>query len=113
MPRSLARQLKPVVNFELTEPVAELPITLGGIQIMVEEVFVNGEGSFRFVLDTGAQGGGQVDSTLAGKFGLEPVGEAQGSEATGRGTRSPKLFRNMRITVDRIHQRGQFVRDAP
>lgn len=63
---------------------AILPITLAGATILVDDVYVNGEGPFRFLLDTGAQGGGRVDASLVEKLSLAETGQVMGSDGSGR-----------------------------
>jgi hypothetical protein len=48
------------------------------------EVMVNGQGPFRFMVDTGAAGTARIDSALAARLGLEKVGEAMGGDPSGR-----------------------------
>lgn len=63
---------------------AKLPVVLAGTQIMIDGIMVNGNGPYRFLLDTGAMGGGRVDVSLAKKLGLKQTGEVQGSDGSGR-----------------------------
>ena len=63
----------------------ELPMKLRGAMPAVE-VRVNGEGPFLFAIDTCASGMGRVDSSLVQKLGLEIVGQASGSDGSGKGT---------------------------
>ena len=44
----------------------EVPLTLAGGHILVDGVYVNDQGPFRFLLDTGAMGGGPT-RRLAGE----------------------------------------------
>lgn len=74
----------PFKSIKVTEDRFEIPITLASTQILVDDVMVNGEGPFRFMLDTGGMGGGRVDSSLADKLGLKQEGEVTGSDGTGR-----------------------------
>ena len=63
---------------------AELPVALAGGFVLVEGVRVNGEGPFRFLLDTGAMGAGRVDASLAQRLRLETTGEPSGTRRTTR-----------------------------
>jgi hypothetical protein len=54
----------------------------------IVEVLVNGQGPFRFLLDTAASGHARADVTLVKKLGLPVVGQAQGADGTGRGVRT-------------------------
>lgn len=49
-----------------------------GDAILFEDVVVNGEGPFRFLLDTGAQGAGRVDSAVVDALQLPVVGSTIG-----------------------------------
>lgn len=65
-------------------PVA-FPIELPGTQVIVEGVRINGQGPYRFMLDTGGMGGGRVDTSLVKTLDLPVTGEVQASDGTGRG----------------------------
>lgn len=60
-----------------------LPMQLRGPSPVVE-VRVNGQGPFRFLLDTGAKGAARVDRSLVERLGLAVTGEALGGDPTGR-----------------------------
>lgn len=65
----------------------ELPCTLSasivGAQLLIEGVRINGVGPLRFLLDTGAMGGGRVDVSLVERLGLKPVGEVLTGDGSG------------------------------
>lgn len=71
----------------------DLPIQMAGTHVVVDGVRVNGEGPLRFLVDTGAQGAGRVDSALAERLGLEPVDEVLGGDGTGRPGRAMPVYR--------------------
>ncbi|HEV2852605.1 MAG TPA: retropepsin-like aspartic protease [Thermoanaerobaculia bacterium] len=73
---------KPFDRSEMTGASSELPM-LAGDEIVVE-VRVDGKGPYRFLLDTGAAGGGRVSKSLAGSLGLQTVGQAIGGDPTGQ-----------------------------
>lgn len=54
-------------------------------------VMVNGEGPFRFAIDTGAAGSARIDSALAARLGLERVGQARSGDPSGRNVRTVDL----------------------
>lgn len=58
--------------------VLEQPFVRMGPAVLIEDVLVNGEGPFRFMLDTGAQGAGRVDRALVEALGLETTGSSTG-----------------------------------
>ena len=53
----------------------------------VVTAMVNGQGPFRFAIDTGAAGSLRLDSTLVARLGLEKVGEVRGGDPSGRNSR--------------------------
>lgn len=66
---------------------AKLPIEIpmrtdGGMPSI--ELMVNGQGPFLFGIDTGAQGGPRLDSSLAEKLGLKPTGQIRTGDPSGR-----------------------------
>lgn len=71
------------------EPAGEvdLPMQLRGPMPAVE-VTVNGKGPYLFAIDTGAQGQARVDSSLVEALGLQPTGEARGSDGSGKSARA-------------------------
>lgn len=50
----------------------------------VVEVTINDRGPYRFLVDTGAAGGGRVSSRLADELGLEIIDEVQAGDPSGR-----------------------------
>lgn len=98
----------------------EIPITIASTQILVDDVFVNGQGPFRFMLDTGGMGGGRVDTSLAKKLELEVTGEVMGSDGTGRPGRQMDMhqlssieFAGMKFEDVRVLSRDYNTRGAP
>lgn len=69
----------------------EVPMLFRGPTPAVE-VMVNGQGPFLFAIDTGGQGEARIDSSLAERLKLRPVGQAQGSDGSGRNARSMDVF---------------------
>ncbi len=74
----------PVRQSELRGDATSVPFTISATQILVDDVYVNGKGPFRFLLDTGGMGGGRVDASLVEKLGLTPSGEIQATDGTNR-----------------------------
>jgi hypothetical protein len=66
------------------------------------EVKVNGQGPFFFLIDTGAAGQARIDSSLAEKLGLKPVGNVASSDAGAAAQQSLKEFRLDSLTVGDI-----------
>lgn len=62
---------------KLTGEKASLRFHRWGEGILLDNVFVNSKGPYRFMLDTGAEGGGRVDKALAEELNLPIVGETQ------------------------------------
>lgn len=71
----------------------EIPVTIAGTQVLVDGVRVNGEGPYRFLLDTGAQGAGRADVTLVQALNLPQVGVAGASDGGGGGRRELPVHR--------------------
>ena len=66
-----------------------LPLELRDVQPVVE-ARVNGQGPFRFLVDTGAAGCGRISAELADELKLEEVGEIIASDPSGRNTMAVK-----------------------
>src|ERR1700712_5595814 len=62
---------RPFGHSEMAPPSSELAMLAGG-DVMLE-VQVDGKGPYRFLLDTGASGGGRINRPLAGTLGLQVV----------------------------------------
>ena len=60
-------------------------LRLAGGRPVVDDVFLNGHGPFRFLLDTGAQTN-QVEASIAGKLGLTPTFRVEMGTASGTST---------------------------
>jgi hypothetical protein len=64
----------------------EFPMrTEGGMPAI--ELMVNGKGPFLFAIDTGAEGGPRLDSSLVEKLGLKPSGQMREGDPSGRNPR--------------------------
>lgn len=57
---------------------------LPGLLQPTVEVQINGQGPFRFAIDTGAQGRARADASLVERLKLPKVGEARGGDPSGR-----------------------------
>ncbi|MHC4989817.1 MAG: aspartyl protease family protein [Planctomycetota bacterium] len=95
-----------VTKAELHGDVVELPIELASTQILVDGVYVNGEGPFRFLLDTGGVGGGRVDTSLVERLGLQVTGEAIGSDGSARPGRPMAMLELRTLDVGGLHCEG-------
>ncbi len=73
-----------------------VPLEMHDVQPVVE-VRVNGEGPFRFLVDTGAAGCGRISAALADKLALEEVGEVLVGDPSGRNAQVAK-----RVGVDAV-----------
>ena len=62
---------------KLTGEKASLRFYRWGEGILLDNVFVNGKGPYRFMLDTGAEGAGRVDKALAEELNLPIVGQSK------------------------------------
>lgn len=56
-------------------------------------VVLNGQGPFRFAIDTGAAGCARLDAAVAKRLGLDVVGEARVGDPSGKNTRSAEIVR--------------------
>lgn len=83
---AVAAQAPPPVAVPEIRQAIEIPMTLAGTQILVDGVRVNGQGPYRFLLDTGAQGSGRADTTLVQALNLPRIGVAGASDG-GSGPR--------------------------
>jgi hypothetical protein len=75
----------------------EIPMkTDGGMPTI--EVMVNGKGPFIFGVDTGAQGGARIDSSLMEKLALKPSGQVRATDGSGR---NPQMAEMVKLeTID-------------
>lgn len=73
---------KPFDRSEMTGSSVEVPMLAGDETIV--EVRIDGKGPYRFLLDTGAAGGGRISKSLAGSLGLKTVGQALAGDPTGQ-----------------------------
>ena len=71
----------------------EIPLRIeGGMPVI--ELMVNGKGPFLFVIDTGAEGGPRLDTSLMEKLGLKPSGQMQDGDPSGR---SPRMADTVKL----------------
>jgi hypothetical protein len=95
-------------------PVVPLDVPRGGISVPFElvgdqpvfEVKVQGEGPYRFILDTGAAGTGRVSRELRETLGFEKVGEVLAGDPSGKNTQRRDMVR-----VDELAVGGVVFRD--
>jgi hypothetical protein len=64
----------------------EFPMQVDGDMPTIE-VMVNEQGPFLFAIDTGAEGGPRLDSSLVEKLGLKPSGQIREGDPSGRNPR--------------------------
>lgn len=75
----------------VTGEAASLPLTFtAGIPTL--SIMIDGKGPFLVGFDTGAQGGPHMSDRLVQTLGLEPVGEVQASDPSGRNPVALKLY---------------------
>lgn len=75
------------------------PFAHEGPTVLIDGVMVNGKGPFRFLLDTGASGGGRVDSSLVEALNLQSTGEVIASDGSARQGPTMKLYRLDSLSV--------------
>lgn len=57
-------------------PRVEHPFVRWGSAILIEDVMINGKGPYRFMLDTGAEGAGRIDSAVVKELEIATLGTA-------------------------------------
>jgi aspartyl protease len=83
----------------------EIPLRLDG-DMPVIEVMVNGKGPFLFAIDTGAEGGPRLDSSLVEKLGLKPSGQIREGDPSGRNPRMAETVKLDSIEVGGLRFTG-------
>jgi predicted aspartyl protease len=97
-----ASQAPAQTNAAAVKPtVVEVPMLFRGPTPAVE-VMVNGQGPFIFAIDTGAQGMARIDSSLAERLKLKPVGQVQAGDGSGRNTRRMDVFELDSLTLGSV-----------
>ncbi|HYJ34080.1 MAG TPA: serine hydrolase [Candidatus Binatia bacterium] len=84
-----AREEKPASTI-LPDGGAAVPMTWAGHLASVS-VMLNGQGPFRFAIDTGAAGCARIDAAVARKLGLPVVGEARVGDPSGKNMKSAEI----------------------
>ena len=75
----------------------------------VVSVMVNGQGPFRFAIDTGLAGSARLDSALVARLGLQKVGETLSGDPSGRNARRTDLVRVESIALGAARFEGVVV----
>jgi predicted aspartyl protease len=70
------------------------------------ELKVNGKGPFSFAIDTGAEGGPRLDSSLMEKLGLKPSGQIREGDPSGRNPRMTETVKLDSIEVGGLRFTG-------
>jgi predicted aspartyl protease len=83
----------------------EIPMRVEGGMFAIE-LTVNGEGPFLFAIDTGAEGGPRLDSSLVEKLGLKPSGQMQEGDPSGRNPRMAETVKLDSIEVGGLRFTG-------
>lgn len=96
-PQPVRERPRPFKAAELPSAAVEVPMLDGGLAIV--EVQINGQGPFRFGIDTGAAGGGRIDKSLKEKLGLQVVGQAMAGDSTGKNRSTVELVEIGKLTV--------------
>jgi hypothetical protein len=76
-------------------------------------VMVNGKRAFKIGFDTGAPGGPHMTVRLADALGLEPIGEAQASDPSGKNPIAVKIYRFDRAVFGTVTVEGWIGTAAP
>jgi len=70
------------------------------------QVLVNGQGPFRFIVDTGTGGEAFITSALMSRLGLTPTGEMHLADPSGKGTRTVPMVRLDSVQVAGVNFSG-------
>jgi hypothetical protein len=70
----------------------EIPLRMEGGMPAIE-LMVNGQGPFLFGIDTGAQGGSRIDTSLVEKLKLKSSGQIQATDGSGRNPQTVETFK--------------------
>lgn len=81
-------------------PGVEVPMSWAGHLASVS-VMLNGQGPFRFAIDTGAGGCARIDAAVASRLGLPVVGEAQVGDPSGKNLKSASI-----VSIDSLEIGG-------
>ena len=76
----------------------EIPLKMDGGMPTIE-LMVNGKGPFVFGIDTGAQGGARIDSSLMEKLALKPSGQVRATDGSGRNPQMAELVKLESIEI--------------
>jgi hypothetical protein len=71
----------------------EIPMRVEGGMFAID-LMVNGKGPFLFAIDTGAEGGPRLDSSLMEKLGLKSSGQMRDGDPSGR---SPQMAETVKL----------------
>ena len=70
----------------------EIPLRMEGGMPAIE-LMVNGQGPFLFGIDTGAQGGSRIDTSLVEKLKLKSSGQIQATDGSGRNPQTVETYK--------------------
>lgn len=76
----------------------EIPMKIDGGMPTVE-LIVNGKGPFVFGIDTGAQGGARIDSSLMERLALKPSGHVRAIDGSGRNPQMAEMVKLESIEI--------------
>lgn len=79
----------------------EIPLGLEGGMPAIE-LMVNGQGPFLFGIDTGAQGGSRIDSSLVEKLKLKSSGQVQATDGSGRNPQTVETVKLDSIAIGNL-----------
>jgi hypothetical protein len=110
------RQGPPPKPFDRVEmPTGATELSMLSTENVLLEVRIDGQGPYRFALDTGAAGGGRISSALATKLGLEVIGHAMAGDPSGKNREMIEVVEAGTLTVgdatfSKVHL---LIRDLP
>ena len=88
---------RPFSRSEMASASTEVPMLADGGVLL--EVKVNGQGPYRFALDTGAAGGGRISRALAEKLKLQVVGQARSGDPSGKNVETVDIVEAGTLTL--------------
>ena len=88
---------RPFARSEMASPSTEVPMLPGDDLLL--EVKIDGQGPYRFALDTGAAGGGRISQTLAETLKLKVIGQARGGDPSGQNTQTLNIVEAGTLTL--------------
>ncbi|HEX7181338.1 MAG TPA: retropepsin-like aspartic protease [Thermoanaerobaculia bacterium] len=98
-PQPIRRREAPRAYAAVEVPAAAVEVPMLDGPLAVVEVRIDGQGPFRFGIDTGAAGGGRIDQKVVEKLKLPVAGQAMAGDPSGKNRRSVDIIRIGKLSV--------------